>query len=106
MNLEIPRVRGSDACTKISPIRGIRNFWAAAIGIKRDTVGRRLAQNDTRNAKVSTKSHFRPRIDLTSQYFFAISKVQISKTMPKSTSVASWLPLELNAPRTMDFMIF
>ena len=91
---------------KISAIRGIRNFWAAAIGIKTDTIGRRLAQNDARNAKVRTTSHFRPRIDLTSQCFFAISKVQISKTTPKSRSVASWLPLELNAPRTMDFMIF
>ena len=54
------------------------------------TLGRRLAQNDARNAKIRTKSHFLPRIDFTSQYFFAISKVQIFKTMPKSTSVASY----------------
>ena len=105
MDLEIPRTRFRRLYKNISD-PGDSEFLGRRNRNQKVTLGRRLAQNDARNAKVRTKSHFRPRIDLTSQYFFAISKVQIFKTMPKSRSVASWLPIELNAPRTLRFMIF
>ena len=36
----------------------IRNFWAAAIGIKRGTIRRRLAQNDVPNRKIACKITF------------------------------------------------
>ena len=48
------------------------------------TLGRRLAQNDARNAKVRTKSHFRPRLLLTLQCFahnFKASIFQIHSKM-------------------------
>ena len=56
--LSLIQLRGSDACTKISAIRGIRNFWAAAIGIRTDTLGRRLAQNYAPNRTSACKITF------------------------------------------------